>query len=59
MLKLIHWGRWILCNLKCIFIFQDYDGFFHALECEKLFEYLDLEVPQDEVEYLRRQEQQA
>ena len=38
-------------------LFQDYDGFFRALECEQLFEYLNLEVPKDEVEYLRKLEE--
>ncbi|KAI0214253.1 hypothetical protein LSAT2_000646 [Lamellibrachia satsuma] len=32
----------------------DYDAFFKAIECEYLFEYLDLEVPSHEVEYTLR-----
>ena len=46
----------ILCFV--VGVRQDYDGFFQALECEQLFEYLDLEVPKDEVEYQRKLEKQ-
>lgn len=31
----------------------DFDGFFTAVETESMFRYLDLDVPQTEVEYIR------
>ncbi|ELU15571.1 hypothetical protein CAPTEDRAFT_189435 [Capitella teleta] len=34
----------------------DYDGFFHALEAEELYSYLDIDVPKHEVEYIRKLE---
>jgi hypothetical protein len=38
---------------------QDYRDFFSALECERLYEYLDMEAPEYEVEYLRKHEPQV
>ena len=38
---------------------QDYNGFFRAVECEHLYEYLDLEPPPHEVEYLVKQQDQT
>ena len=34
-----------------MYVFQDYDEFFEALEHEELFELLHLDIPEDEVEY--------
>lgn len=36
----------------------DFAGFFHAVETETLFRYLDLEAPKTEVEYIRSLELQ-
>jgi hypothetical protein len=33
-------------------LFQDYQSFFEAVESEELFEYLRIEIPKDEVEYI-------
>lgn len=38
-------------NGSDVFFFQDYHSFFEAVETERLFQYLDLEVPEDEVEF--------
>ena len=35
---------------------QDYNSFFQAVECERLYEYLDLEAPPHEVEYQLKQQ---
>ena len=36
------------------YLLQDYEAFFKAIECEHLFDYLDVEVPSHEVEYTLR-----
>ena len=33
---------------------QDYQSFFEALETEELFEYLKIEIPKEEVEYIMK-----
>jgi len=31
---------------------QDYSSFFQAVECEQLYEYLKIDIPEEEVEYI-------
>ena len=35
-----------------ILLFQDYQSFFEAVESEELFEYLRIDIPKEEVEYI-------
>ena len=36
----------------CVFVSQDYQSFFEAVEIEELYEYLKIEIPKGEVEYI-------
>ena len=40
----------------CSYSFQDYESFFEAVEHEELFEFLGMEAPEDEVEYIIKHE---
>ena len=37
-----------------LYLFQDYEDFFEALEHEELYEHLQLDIPEEEVEYIRK-----
>ena len=39
-------------------LLQDYEAFFEALECEHLYSYLQIDIPETEVEWIEQHEEE-